>query len=49
MIEQLYHSTTVGVWEQIAKLSKKATLIFINTIPLIVPTAVTSTIMKLGN
>ena len=42
-------SATSSGWEQIAKLSKKATLKFINTALLIAQTIVTSTIMKLGN
>ena len=43
------HSAASGVWEQMANLSNKVTLEFINTILLIAPTAVTSTIMKLGS
>ena len=43
------HSAPSGGWEQIVKLSKKATLKFINTTLLIAPTAITFTIMKLGS
>ena len=43
------HSAVSGVWEHIAKLSKTATLKFINSTLLIALIAVTLTIIKLGS
>ena len=45
----MYCSAVSGVWEQIAKLGKTATLKFINSTILIAPIAVTLTIIKLGS